>query len=1284
MRIWQQNLNKSLPAQLDLLHAANPNDYDILLLQEPHINHLGNTRANTYWTVVYPDRHLRDPKKTRSVMLINKKILTTSWIPIATQSSDITVIQIHGDFGTVRIFNIYNDCQNDNSLDSLANHLHTQEHREHPVAPLWMVWAGDFNRHHPLWDEERNNHLFTTSALEKGQKLIDLLADHWMVMVLPKDIPTLEALSTKDTTQVDNVFCSEGMAKDFDRCDMEPEWRPVCTDHFPIMSTINIQMQSNMPRPRRNFRETDWEEFRQELKKGLEKIERPREFKEGEEEAFESARRELERVVIETIEKVVPMTNPTPYAKRWWTKDLTKMRKEVWKMSHKSYRACHNQANPIHKQYWQVRNEYSQLIKDTKRDHWEEWLEGLDGEEVWTASRLVKGPGGDGGRVRVPTLEIRDGEAGQACTATTNKEKGQLFFETFFPKRSVEVEAGGETTYPRPKWKYKPVTNEQVHRAIQRLKPYKVSKEGSAPNSLFTNNRKILVLYLAPLYRATDTFKIYPAAWKATETPVLRKPGKGNYSVTGAYRPIVLTDGFARILNMCKTEDLAKMAKREGLLPANHFGGRPGHATTNSIHLVVKTIKDAWRLHQCYELQKRGVPKEHVEWVRRRNKGHTTTLVFDDYQSDPFEVEDGLDQGDPKSLILYNANILLIPVRQNGEWAFIFVDDVALVATGKDFEETHKKLKEMMERDEGVLEWATKHNCTFGIEKFQLLDAGRKKVENPLGVRKKVPMPCPTLVIRGQRIKPSTHIKFLGVNIDQELQWKEQGVAVIAKGSDWLAQFQRIAKPAGGVSFKHMRQLYLSVAIPRILYTADIFMTPGRVNGGSRRKGGGIMRAKLTSIQGQIANMIVGGMRSSPHDTAEAYTDLMPFHLMVDKVRFMAALRLATLPATHPLHTAVKSAAKRKVKRHTTPLHDLMHMYKLQPELMEKIKGVQQGPKWAPQVRIQIARSKERAEEEERKRADDDIRIYTDGSGYEGRIGGAAVLYRGGVVKRTLWHRLGKETAHTVYEGEGVGLILAMELIRKEQRRIRAVTVGVDSQAAIQAIPSTKLKPGHYLWDIFHEQIDQVRKIHNDIKITVRWTPGHIGIEGNERADGEAKKGATDGSSPKMQLPIALRKKLPTSKAAVKQHYIMRLKLKAVQKWKQTKRYARLQRFDEEMPAKAYQKLTRQLRRKQATIMYQLRTGHAPLAKHLHQIGKADSPICPNCGEHDKTVEHYLLRCSKHRRTREAMMRRAGLAASSLEALLTERKLLPHLFSYIEATGRLRAVFGRILKNQLD
>ena len=47
-----------------------------------------------------------------------------------------------------------------------------------------VIWLGDFNRHHPLWDEERNAHLFTKAALMAAQTLLDLISKYDMQMTL--------------------------------------------------------------------------------------------------------------------------------------------------------------------------------------------------------------------------------------------------------------------------------------------------------------------------------------------------------------------------------------------------------------------------------------------------------------------------------------------------------------------------------------------------------------------------------------------------------------------------------------------------------------------------------------------------------------------------------------------------------------------------------------------------------------------------------------------------------------------------------------------------------------------------------------------------------------------------------------------------------------------------------------------------------------------------------------------------------------------------------------------
>ena len=149
-----------------------------------------------------------------------------------------------------------------------------------------------------------------------------------------------------------------------------------------------------------------------------------------------------------------------------------------------------------------------------------------------------------------------------------------------------------------------------------------------------------------------------------------------------------------------------------------------------------------------YEMRQVGIPNGHVEWLERHLEGRKTTLVFDDFKSETFDIAEGIDQGDAQSLItwiIYNHHILNIFNKADKETGFLFVDDAAVLVTGDNFHHTHEKLKAIMNREGGVTEWAISHNCSFGIEKFQLLDLSRRKVKDPLRPRKRIPTPRTTL-----------------------------------------------------------------------------------------------------------------------------------------------------------------------------------------------------------------------------------------------------------------------------------------------------------------------------------------------------------------------------------------------------------------------------------------------------------------------------------------------------------------------------------------------------------
>ena len=155
---------------------------------------------------------------------------------------------------------------------------------------------------------------------------------------------------------------------------------------------------------------------------------------------------------------------------------------------------------------------------------------------------------------------------------------------------------------------------------------------------MLIQNVDLLIPFLRPIFRATDELKWYPQHWKETQTSVIKKPGKSDYTIPGAWQPVVLSDGLARLLNRCKTNMLVEQCERTGVLQYYHFGGRAGRSTVDSIHTLVSSIKNAWRKGKvvsilfldvkgafpsvaidrlAHELRVAGIPVEHVEWMLR-------------------------------------------------------------------------------------------------------------------------------------------------------------------------------------------------------------------------------------------------------------------------------------------------------------------------------------------------------------------------------------------------------------------------------------------------------------------------------------------------------------------------------------------------------------------------------------------------------------------------------------------------------------------------------------------
>ena len=650
-------------------------------------------------------------------------------------------------------------------------------------------------------------------------------------------------------------------------------------------------------------------------------------------------------------------------------------------------------------------------------------------------------------------------------------------------------------------------------------------------------------------------------------------------------------------------------------------------------------------------------------------QGRVTTLKFDDHASDPIPIDNGIGQGDPLSMALYqfyNADILDIPNSAN-ESAIAYVDDALLMATAGTFEEAHQTLYDMMTRQGGVASWSTSHNSPLEYSKLALIDFEHQNTKHH-----------PHLQLPQVTIKPITSTKYLGVIFDQNLRWTTQLANVVTKGTKWAAQIKRATRPLWGITPKYARRLYISAALPKILYAVDIWCTPLHdTEAGPRTKGSVTVIKRLTTLQRAGTIAITGGLRTSPTDTLDACANTIPAPQIAEKWCFRAAVRLATLPPEHPLYKPVRASASKQIKRHKAPLHNLMQIFQLIPNKTEKISVAVRNPLDANKIplRISIAKDKEKSKEEDAN-ATETVKVYTDGSKIDGKIGAAAVLLRPGQRPRTIHFHLGKETKHTMKEAELVGVLMGLHLIKTEKAGKVSFALGTDDRKAIgETLTSDLVQPGQ---KIAMEAIKTASQIQRRCRpvgqlLTLRWTAGHAGIPGNERADREAKKAARGLTSDTKLLPPLLRRKLTFNSAALKEKHLNNIYTKWKTEWRSSPRGIKMKTLDDSTPSNTFLNLicNNKLTRKESSFLTQLCTEHIPLNSYLYKFKLVDSPRCPACGAVSETTHHFLFTCPTYAYERWPLQQKCK-GTLSLKKIMTDRKLVRALLRYVTATERFK------------
>jgi len=100
----------------------------------------------------------------------------------------------------------------------------------------------------------------------------------------------------------------------------------------------------------------------------------------------------------------IPTVKPSPHLKCWWTKELTSKCKEKNHAHNEHFKWRGLPDHPAHEAFHRLNRNFAKEIKDAKATHWQEWIEHINGSDIWKVNKYMNVMPMDYGCQQIPHL----------------------------------------------------------------------------------------------------------------------------------------------------------------------------------------------------------------------------------------------------------------------------------------------------------------------------------------------------------------------------------------------------------------------------------------------------------------------------------------------------------------------------------------------------------------------------------------------------------------------------------------------------------------------------------------------------------------------------------------------------------------------------------------------------------------------------------------------------------------------------------------------------------------